>query len=242
MPGWCARRITTRAISESIPQTVLDRLAGEGVRVVRDGSFLAVAAPDEFQAVEGGGTPRRRRPNGTRATGLATGNIYDSLRSNERVSLPGGRRRAGARPGAAAWRSAARSAAITLEARYERPYQMHASLGPSAAMAEYAEGRLTVVSHSQGIYFLRAALAEAFDMAPGAIRIVHAPGAGCYGHNGADDAALDAAIVARAHPRRAGAAQVVARGRARLGALRDLHVDGPAGERGFGRKDRRLVA
>ena len=58
---------------------------------------------------------------------------------------------------------------------------MHASLGPSAAMAEYADGRLTVFSHSQGIYFLRAALAETFDMAPDEIRIVHAPGAGCYG-------------------------------------------------------------
>ena len=181
-----------------IGQTVLDRLASEGVRVVRDGSFLAVAAPDEYQAVKAA-ERLAAAAEWDEGDGLATADIYDSLRGNERVSLPvvdGAPVDAPVPPPG----DPPEGAAITLEARYERPYQMHASLGPSAAMAEYADGRLTVFSHSQGLYFLRAALAETFDMAPEAIRIVHAPGAGCYGHNGADDAALDAAIVARAIP------------------------------------------
>ena len=183
---------------EALDPAIPDRLAGEGVRVVRDGSFLAVAAEDEFQAAK---AAQRLAAAAVwdKGGGLATGDIYESLRRNQRVSLPvvdGAPVEAPVPPPG----DPPDGAAVTLEARYERPYQMHASLGPSAAMAEFDDGRLTILSHSQGIYFLRAALAETFAMAPGAIRIVHAPGAGCYGHNGADDAALDAAIVARALP------------------------------------------
>ncbi len=182
----------------NIGQTVLDRLADEGARLVRDGSFLAVAAVDEYRAVR---AAERLAAAASWDEGeeLSSGDIYESLRGNERVSLPVVDGAPVEAPVPAPGAPPA-GAAATLEARYERPYQMHASLGPSAAMAEFADGRLNVVTHSQGIYFLRAALAETFDMAPEAIRIVHAPGAGCYGHNGADDAALDAAIVARALP------------------------------------------
>ena len=189
-----------RARLGSIGRTVLDRLAGEGTRVVRDGSFLAVAAVDEYRAVRAA-ERLAAAASWDEGEGLPSGDIYESLRGNERVSLPvvDG---APVEAPVPAPEAPPASAAATLEARYERPYQMHASLGPSAAMAEFADGRLNVVTHSQGIYFLRAALAETFDMAPGDIRLVHAPGAGCYGHNGADDAALDAALVARALPDR----------------------------------------
>jgi CO/xanthine dehydrogenase Mo-binding subunit len=77
---------------------------------------------------------------------------------------------------------------------------MHGSIGPSAALALFEEGRLTVWTHSQGIYILRASMAEALGMDIEALRLIHVPGAGCYGHNGADDVALDAALVARAVP------------------------------------------
>ena len=189
-----------RARLRSIGRTVLDRLADEGTRVVRDGSFLAVAAVDEYRAVRAA-ERLAAAASWDEGEGLPSGDIYESLRGNERVSLPvvDG---APVEAPVPAPEAPPASAAATLEARYERPYQMHASLGPSAAMAEFADGRLNVVTHSQGIYFLRAALAETFDMAPGDIRLVHAPGAGCYGHNGADDAALDAALVARALPGR----------------------------------------
>ena len=184
----------------SIGDSVLDRLASEGVRVVRDGSFLAVAADDEYRAARAA-ERLAAAIVWDEGDGLPSHDIYESLRANDRVSLPvvdGAPVEAPVPP----LGGPPEDAEITLEARYERPYQMHASLGPSAAMAEFADGRLTVFSHSQGLYFLRAALAETFGMAPDAIRIVHAPGAGCYGHNGADDAALDAAIVARALPGR----------------------------------------
>ena len=83
-----------------------------------------------------------------------------------------------------------------------RRFLSHGSIGPSAAVAVWREGRLTVWTHSQGVFPLRQALALVFHCEPGAIDVIHRPGAGCYGHNGADDAALDAALLARAVPGR----------------------------------------
>src|SRR6267378_3997895 len=93
-------------------------------------------------------------------------------------------------------------AAKVLEASYTKPYISHASIGPSCAIARIDDGKLMVWSHSQGIFNLRRDLALALGMREDAIVVRHAEGAGCYGHNGADDAALDAAWhLARPHER-----------------------------------------
>ncbi|MDE2637699.1 MAG: molybdopterin-dependent oxidoreductase [Chloroflexota bacterium] len=89
---------------------------------------------------------------------------------------------------------------LSLQAIYRRPFQMHASLGPSAAVALWQDGALTVWSHTQAAFALRAALAQVLGLDETRIRVIHVEGAGCYGHNGADDVALDAALVARALP------------------------------------------
>ncbi|MBM1220773.1 xanthine dehydrogenase family protein molybdopterin-binding subunit [Ponticoccus sp. SC2-23] len=81
-----------------------------------------------------------------------------------------------------------------------RPFLSHAPMGPSAAMAQWGDDGLTVWSHSQGVYPLRDAMARVLDLPQDAIRVIHTPGPGCYGHNGADDVALDAALLARAVP------------------------------------------
>lgn len=88
--------------------------------------------------------------------------------------------------------------ARTLAASYSKPYISHASIGPSCALAQFEDGKLTVWSHSQGIFNLRRDLSLALGMAEEAIVVRHAEGAGCYGHNGADDVALDAALLAQA--------------------------------------------
>ncbi len=88
----------------------------------------------------------------------------------------------------------------TLSATYSRPFQMHASLGPSAALALWQGDRLTVWSHTQAAFTLRGALAQVLGLEEAHIRVIHREGAGCYGHNGADDVALDAALAARAIP------------------------------------------
>jgi CO/xanthine dehydrogenase Mo-binding subunit len=84
----------------------------------------------------------------------------------------------------------------TFCARYSRAHIAHASIGPSCALAHYQSGRLTVWTHSQGIFVLRAQIARCLALEPSLVRVIHVHGSGCYGHNGADDAALDAAIVA----------------------------------------------
>ena len=88
--------------------------------------------------------------------------------------------------------------AMSRRACYSRPFVAHASLGPSCAVAQWAGERLGVWTHSQGIYNLRADLALALEARPEDIVVEHMEGAGCYGHNGADDVALDAALLARA--------------------------------------------
>jgi nicotinate dehydrogenase subunit B len=83
-------------------------------------------------------------------------------------------------------------------ADYSRPFLSHASIGPSCALAQWDDGQLTVWTHAQGSFPLRRELAQVLDLAEDRITVIHADGAGCYGHNGADDAAIDAAMMARA--------------------------------------------
>jgi CO/xanthine dehydrogenase Mo-binding subunit len=97
--------------------------------------------------------------------------------------------------------------ARTLTARYSKPWIAHASIGTSCALARWDEEpagaiRLHVWSHSQGLFNLRRDLALAFAIEPDAVRVQHVQGAGCYGHNGADDVAFDAAWLARRVPGR----------------------------------------
>ena len=84
-----------------------------------------------------------------------------------------------------------------MEATYSKPYIAHASIGPSCALAHWDRGRCTIWSHTQGSHPLRRQLARVLNVAIEDVDVIHADGAGCYGHNGADDAALDAALLAR---------------------------------------------
>jgi len=86
------------------------------------------------------------------------------------------------------------------EATFTRMHIAHASVGPSSALAVYRDGHLTVWSHTQGVYPLKAALARTLKLDPAKISVKHAQGPGCYGHNGADDAAADAAVIAMRRP------------------------------------------
>lgn len=85
-----------------------------------------------------------------------------------------------------------------LTADYSRPFIAHASMSPAAAIAMWDEERLTVWSHGQGMYPLRGAIARVVGLPAKRVRLIHREASGCYGHNGADDAACDAALVAKA--------------------------------------------
>lgn len=96
-------------------------------------------------------------------------------------------------------------AAASHEAVFHRPYLAHAAMGPSCAVARFTadlEPSLEVWTHSQGVYVLRRELARALEMDEDRITVRHVKGPGCYGHNGADDVAMDAAMMAMAAPGR----------------------------------------
>jgi nicotinate dehydrogenase subunit B len=191
LPGMVFGRVV-RPPSPRARLRALDEARARGmpgvVALVRDGSFLGVAAAREEQAIAA-------------AEALRAAATWD-----ERADLPP--------PGPAlfAWlrrapsqedvvrdqADAAAPAVKVLSATYTRPYQAHASIGPSCAVAQWTGGKLRVWSHSQGVFNLRSELAKVLRVAPGDVQVVHREGSGCYGHNGADDVALDAALVARA--------------------------------------------
>ncbi|WP_416559696.1 molybdopterin cofactor-binding domain-containing protein [Limnohabitans sp. yimb22184] len=87
-------------------------------------------------------------------------------------------------------------------AEFERPFLQHASIGLCCALAQWTDHQLEVWTHSQGIYNLRRDLALAFNVPAEQVQVSHVEGAGCYGHNGADDVAWDAAWLARHVPGR----------------------------------------
>ena len=159
------------------------------VAVVQDGNFIGIVAVREEQAVKAREAAQRAAQ--WRESPLPTDDagIYDYLTSRQtkdHVILE--------RTDAAKSSRGTR----TLEARYTKPYISHASLGPSCALARVDGGRVEVWTHSQGVYPLRHDLATVLDIPPEQIVVHHVDGAGCYGHNGADDVALDAVLLARA--------------------------------------------
>jgi CO/xanthine dehydrogenase Mo-binding subunit len=88
----------------------------------------------------------------------------------------------------------------TYKSSFFRPYLAHASIGLCCAVARFEKGKLDVWSHSQSIFLLRRDIARTLDLPLEAVTVHHVEGAGCYGHNGADDVALDSSLVARANP------------------------------------------
>jgi nicotinate dehydrogenase subunit B len=173
------KSLDTRA-AESLPGVL---------KIVRDGNFVAVIAAGEYQAIQA------MRAVADRATwGEATLPPHDDIFAHlarlpsEGIVIHDRNAPSGA-PGA-------------VEATYRRPYQLHGAIGPSCAVGLYRDGALTVWTHSQGVYPLRDAIAEMLKMAPERVRCIHMEGSGCYGHNGADDAGAEAALIARAFPGR----------------------------------------
>jgi CO/xanthine dehydrogenase Mo-binding subunit len=97
-------------------------------------------------------------------------------------------------------RGPAASAVTTLRSNYSRPWLSHGSIGPSCAMALFDGDLMTVWTHSQGTFQVSRFVSELLNLPLEKVRVIHREGAGCYGQNGADDAAADAAFIAKALP------------------------------------------
>ncbi len=176
--------------------------------VVRDGSFLGVIAEREEVALRAADLLRVGAKWQEQPTLPDEDNLPAFLTSAPAETSvlaesapPASTPPAGAPPAGALRTPAARSH----EATYHRPYLAHAAMGPSSATALARTGdglRLEVWTHSQGVYMLRRELARVLTLTEEQVLVRHVEGAGCYGHNGAEDAAMDAALLALAVPGR----------------------------------------
>ena len=123
-----------------------------------------------------------------------------------------------------------------VSAEFQRPFVQHASVGLCCALAQWSAQQLEVWSHSQGIYNLRRDLALAFGVPTAQVQVSHVEGAGCYGHNGADDVAWDAAWLAQQVPGRPVRVQWTRQaelGHAPLAPAMAVHIDAALGEDGL---------
>ena len=155
--------------------------------VVREGSFIGLVAAREEQAIGAMKALARAAQWEERDTLPDEGAIHDFLQAQPAEDEVLAEKITG---------SVVKQA--SLEATYTRPYLAHASIAPSCSVAWWRDGRLEVWSHSQAIFGLRDELAKILKLPADRVIARHADGAGCYGHNGADDVALDAALLARA--------------------------------------------
>ena len=159
------------------------------IKIVRDGNFLAVVTKKEFQSIKAmkalsAAAKWKETPSLPKQDDLLR--VLTSLKSNDSTIFQQ------SNPSATGQK--------TIEATFTRPYQAHGSIGPSCAIAQSVNDVMTVWTHTQGVYPDRQGIAEMLKVPPESVRLIHVEGSGCYGHNGADDAAADAALIARALP------------------------------------------
>jgi CO/xanthine dehydrogenase Mo-binding subunit len=183
------RQPQPKAMLEQLDEPKIRRRSGDPeLVIIRRGNFVAFASRDETSvnraieaAVEScqwsGLSPIA--PEASNAEWLTRQPSKDQLIGEARATDLGGE---------------------THEATFTRPYVAHASIAPSCAIAQFRNEHLEIWSHGQGMHPLRRTIADALAIDPDHITAHHLHGAGCYGHNGADDAALDAAIIAREMP------------------------------------------
>ncbi|HEX8035198.1 MAG TPA: molybdopterin cofactor-binding domain-containing protein [Ktedonobacterales bacterium] len=182
---WHARIV--RPPSPGATVADLDKSAVRDARVIQLGDFLAVVAEREEQVIR---AAKQLVVRWNEKPSLPPmGELWDVLReqpTTDRVLV---------QSGDVAARLAHTSPLV--HATYFQPFQAHATVGPSCAVADFHDGEVTVWCGSQGVYPLRAALADLLEMPIERVRVIHMESAGVYGQTGADDVAADAAVLSR---------------------------------------------
>ncbi len=195
LPGMLHARILRPPVYNaqllSLPADKLKAVSGL-VKLVRNGSFVGVVTEDEYQAIKGIKLLQQLAVWKKPPLLPAQAGLYDHF-LQQTMNKEVVEKNDSVAPAIA-------GAALQHEAVYKRPYQMHGSIGPSCAVAQWKEEQLTVWSHTQGVFPLRSTLADLLGIPASTIRVIAVPGSGCYGHNGADDVAADAALLAMTLP------------------------------------------
>jgi nicotinate dehydrogenase subunit B len=172
----------------SYDRTSIDHIPGV-VEVVRIGNFLGVVAQTEWGAI--------RAAQQLTVTWSKWDGLPDEAKLWEHVRGTNVQRddvTSNLGDSAAALAASARK----LTATYDFAIHTHGSIGPSCAVATFVDGKLTCWTASQGVHDLRKQLAAMLGFANDDVRCIYVEGAGCYGRNGHEDAAADAALLARA--------------------------------------------
>ena len=193
LPGMLhARVIRPPALGATLVSVDESSIAGVGgVRVVRIQSFLAVMAEREWDAVR---AARALQTKWTAGTGLPDqGKEFDSMRASRVV-----RDQEIAKRGDLSALSAPPAGTRPLAASYRWPIQTHGSIGPSCGVADVRADRVTVWSSSQNTHGFQATCARVLGLERERVRVIYMDGAGSYGPNGADDAAIEAVLLSRA--------------------------------------------
>ena len=158
----------------------------KGVRVVKRDAFLGVVAPSEWTAIQ---AMRRLKVTWTGGGMAPVTDLAAAVRAipalNDKALVDAGDVTAALGTNA-------------MNATYVWPYQTHGSIGPSCGVADVRDGKATLWSSTQGVFFLRSAVATLLQLPKDAVRVKYVEGSGCYGHNGSDDAAADAALLSQA--------------------------------------------
>jgi nicotinate dehydrogenase subunit B len=177
------RQPSREARLASFDEVPVRKAAGQPIQIVRVGDFIAFVGEDETAVQRAAvAAPAHAQWTGVRQLTPAQQEATwfrdqpaDDRHIGDPVATPSG---------------------TTVSATYSRPFVAHAAIAPSCGLAEFRDGHLSVWSHTQGVYPLRNSVADILGLPRDKVTVRHAHGAGCYGHNGADDAALDAAIIA----------------------------------------------
>ncbi len=188
--GAVVRPPTYKATLVEVDLVPIEAMPGV-IKVVRNGSFLGIVAEREDQVFSAAVALGKAAKWNVESVLPGSDGIFDwltSAKSNDTTILSKSRND-GAQP------------TKVIEATYLRPYHMHGSIGTSAAIAQLGvDGVMTIHTHSQNVFGLAGAVAELLGMDEAKVRCIHTQGSGCYGHNMADDAGADAALLARAVP------------------------------------------
>ncbi len=187
LPGMVHGRVV-RSRSDGARVVAVDESGVRDARVVRLGNFVGVVAEREEQAIK---AAAQLKVTWEETASLPPmDQLFEWMRSqptSDHVVAEAGD--AG---------EAMRRATKPVHAVYRQPFQAHASIGPSCAVAEERDGVMTVWCSSGGVYPLRGALADLLEVPPERVHVIHMEGAGAYGQNGSEDVAADAALLARA--------------------------------------------
>ncbi len=190
LPGMLHARVVrppaVRATLETVDEGSIASIPG--ARVVRIESFLAVVAESEWSAVRA--ARRLKATWSTTPTLPAQAALFDELRRGPFVREETTVNRGDAGEGFGRGRRA-------LAATYEWPMQTHGSMGPSCAVADVKPDRATIWTASQATHRFQGAYARILGLPRDRVRLIYLDGAGCYGMNGHDDAACDAALLSK---------------------------------------------